>query len=70
MICQRMNICYPLHDIKGLLIVHTSENNVLVIQPGGLDRGDEELGAVDHTIVFIVCRDSELNPEIVCEYSK
>ena len=25
---------------------------------------------VDHTIVFIVCRDSELNPEIVCEYSK
>ena len=42
----KMNSCYPLHDIKGLLIVHTSENNVLVIQPGGLDRGDEELGAV------------------------
>ena len=37
---------HPLHDIKRLLIVHTSENNVLVIQPGGLDRGDEELGAV------------------------
>ena len=37
---------HPLHDIKRLLIVHTSENNMLVIQPGGLDGGDEELGAV------------------------
>ena len=37
---------HPLHDIKRLLVVHTSENNVLVIEPGGLDRGDEELGAV------------------------
>ena len=37
---------HPLHDIKRLLIVHTSKNNVLVVQPGGLDRGDEELGAV------------------------
>ena len=41
-----MNICYPLHDIKRLLIVDTSKNNMFVIQPGGLDRGDEELGAV------------------------
>ena len=35
-----------LDELPGLLVGHAAEDHVLVVQPVGLDRRDEELGAV------------------------
>ena len=35
-----------LDDVQGLIISNLAEDDVLVIQPGGDDSGDEELGTV------------------------
>ena len=41
------NICqYRLDHIEALLIVHSAEHDVLVVQPLSLDGGDEELRPV------------------------
>merc|ERR1719412_2410230 len=35
-----------LDDVEALLIVHPAKDDMLVVQPLGLDSGDEELGSV------------------------
>jgi hypothetical protein len=35
-----------LNDLEGLRVEHLTEDNVLAIEPGAGDSGDEELGAV------------------------
>ena len=40
-----------LDNVHGLLISNLAEDDVLAIQPGGDDGGDEELGAVAETHV-------------------
>ena len=39
-------LSYRLDHIEALLVVHSAEHHVLVVQPLGLDGGDEELRPV------------------------
>ena len=41
-----MRPTHPLDNIEALLVVHPSEHDMLVVQPGRLDGGHKELGAV------------------------
>ena len=41
-----MQQTHPFDNIEAVLVVDPSEDHMLVVQPGGLDGGDEELGAV------------------------
>ena len=41
-----MQPTHPLDHIEALLVVHPSEHNMLIVQPGRLDGGHKELGAV------------------------
>lgn len=40
-----------LDNVHGLLVSNLTEDDVLAIQPGGDDGGDEELGAVARKFV-------------------
>ena len=41
-----MQPTHPLDHIEALLVVHPSKHNMLIVQPGRLDGGHKELGAV------------------------
>ena len=37
---------HPFDNIEALLVVDATKNDMLVVQPGSLHRGDEELSSV------------------------
>ena len=41
-----MQQTHPFDNIEALLVVDATKHNMLIVQPGSLHRGDEELGSV------------------------